>query len=134
PVLSPDLEIEQLAARGLLPEGTACAYCGTATAAVVTFRATCARAWVEEPENPYLLVAFVGVLGLFAGLLSRQRREARQHGRDVVLPLPLRLCHACRPLMADAATLTETLRRTPVYARLLDKYPEATIVLDLNWT
>jgi hypothetical protein len=55
--------------------------------------------------------------------------QRRKYGQDVVFPVPFPLCSACRPMVSSTEALKAVLRLTPVYARLLDKYPEAEVSL-----
>jgi hypothetical protein len=51
------------------------------------------------------------------------------HGRDQFVVVPIRVCNECRHKLKDKNWLREALCKTPEYADLLDRYPEAGIAL-----
>jgi hypothetical protein len=53
----------------------------------------------------------------------RAHREAGGDEEAIIVPLPV--CQACRPKLADPAALRQAVRRIPDYASLLDHYPNA---------
>jgi hypothetical protein len=127
--LSPELMIEHMIATGALPDGDCCVECGRDTPEHVVIIAECERVWVRGGEAPLLVQVlwnlFLSPLGIFAW--QGERYEA--HGNDTILPLPLRICgNCCTHLRSDEA-LRRYLRKTPVYADLLDKFPKAKLSL-----
>jgi hypothetical protein len=74
----------------------------------------------------------VGYLGLVFGVLSFWKERDRTEGRDVRFRLPLRVCRDCTDQLRDPRVLKETLLAVPVYAELLDKYPDADVSLDVG--
>jgi len=125
--MSAEVRIEQLLARGLLPEGTTCLVCRRATNDV-------AHCWtVCERERQVQAAGWkVGYLGLVFGVLSFWKERDRTEGRDVRFRLPLRVCRDCTDQLREAGVLKTALLEVPVYAGLLDKYPDADLSLDVG--
>jgi hypothetical protein len=48
-------------------------------------------------------------------------------GRQVAFRLPVRVCTGCRPRVKSGEGAREALLRSGLYARLLAKYPHATV-------
>jgi hypothetical protein len=134
-VLSPQVRIEQMLRLGLLPEETRCVVCGAPTEGTVRFWATCERVSVQEEwgAKGWQLVAFILCFGWVGALLAYRARRgdgAREHGRDVQFRLPLRVCPGCAPGLADAVALRDAVWAVPLYAGLLERYPDAVLVPD----
>ena len=130
---SPDVRVEQMLNLGMLPQETRCVVCGTATSGVAHVWATCERAFVKkDPSRTWWVVAlgwfFFGWLALI--LLLLRARDDRVHGSDVQFRLPLRVCPDCAPDLAAPGTLRDAVLAVPIYAELLDKYPDAGLALD----
>jgi hypothetical protein len=126
-IVNPVLEIEHLAAADGLPATGPCIRCGRDDAATAIVTAECERSWVRKPGRLELILSFLlrSPVLLLAHLWERQTAPADVLGRDVVLRLPLRLCLACLSEVRTQADFAKVLREVPVYARLLDRYPEA---------
>jgi len=127
--VNPVLVIEQLAAAGELPPGRGCARCGRDDAATAHVTATCERSWTKKRDGPWWLTP---ALPWFARLFVRMAEEAapaERFGRDVSLRLPVRLCPACRAEVRTRDDVADVLREVPIYARLLDRYPDAALSL-----
>lgn len=129
--VSPDLEIAQLIRAGLLPEHDGCSACGDKSVETISCWIVCERMQVEDPSamswwTVLLLALFIPLGRIF---LVWRPRETRAYGRDVEFFLPLPVCSRCRPMLSSPEAVKAVLRLTPVYARLLDKYPEAEIYL-----
>ena len=124
PVASPEMEIRALLREGTLPQERECLSCGTPTADVGHAEVICERSEVSDTGWKWRLLPL-----LFGYLVFTRSGEARERGRDLAFRLPLRLCRDCAGRLRGAA-LVEVLRRVPVYARLIDKYPDADISLD----
>jgi hypothetical protein len=129
---NPVLMIERLMAKKELPPGKDCSRCGRDSTETVVFVAECERRWIKQPGKwDWLAVAVFSVpIALFTHLWVRQQRvqDTHQFGRDIVLDLPLRLCPACRAESRTPSEIAKALRTVPVYAQLLDRYPEAKII------
>jgi hypothetical protein len=131
PGLSPEKVVETLLLAGKLPEDDHCVLCGTATDGLICCTTECERAYVQSGERPWwaYLLGFMtfGVLGAVA--VRASAREDREWGKDCILPLPLRVCAACRPQLVGPAELKAALSRVPVYRTLLQKYPYAWVTV-----
>jgi hypothetical protein len=132
-VLSPDVRVEQMLQLGMLPRETRCVVCDKATTGVAHFWAVCERAFVKkDPARVWWVVAlswiFLGWLGLI--LLLVRSRDDTVHGSDVQLRLPLRVCPECAPGLAGPGVLRDAVLVVPIYADLLDKYPNAALAMD----
>jgi hypothetical protein len=128
---SAEVRIEQLLRRGLLPEGTTCLLCRSTTKDVAHCWTVCERAIVQQPTGWYLSALNV-VSMLFGVLTFRKVLHETSKGRDLRLRLPLRVCGNCTGQLRDPRVLKETLFAVPVYAELLDKYPDADVSLDVG--
>jgi hypothetical protein len=120
------LAVEHLLLAGKLPEETACVLCGVETPEVVHYWVACERAvpfrrrWVEL--NP------ASALTLWFGHLAVTRvTQSGEHGRDARFDLPLRVCPGCKERVRGADVIKEALSRVPLYRRLLEEYPEASV-------
>ena len=132
-VLSPDVRVEQMLQLGMLPHETHCLLCGRATTGVTHVWAVCERAFVKkDASRVWWVIAlswiFLGWLGLL--LLLVRGRDDREHGSDVQLRLPLRVCPECGPDLVGPGALREAVLAVPEYADLLGKYPDAALSLD----
>lgn len=134
--VSPVVSIRALLLAGRLPGTRRCAVCDRETDGLAHAAAQCewavlagGRPTKAEIAGGCLLSSLSCGLGalLFAYLLGRGAREAKQYGEDVTLTVPVRACDDCRPGLADPAALRAALRETPEYAALLDRYPNARI-------
>jgi hypothetical protein len=124
PVLSADLELQHLVARRALPLERDCVLCSVPTDHAVPISVVCERP--EEtghvPVWQQLLLMWVSIV-LWAAHMASRRHEV--HGRDVAFHLPVRVCEPCGVGLSGTAALRDALARTPVYDRLLQKYPHA---------
>ena len=132
-VLSPEVRLEQMLRLGMLPQQTRCVVCRTETMGVTHFWAICERAFVKKDTGRVLwaialLWFFIGWLG--ALLLLVRSRDDRVHGTDVRLRLPLRVCPECIPALQEPGRLEESVLAVPLYADLLDRYPNAELAFD----
>lgn len=129
PTHSPEFVIERLLLANELPQETACALCGAETTGASYCMADCAvRAMVERPRRWYEL----GNLAWFlvgAAPYDVRTEAAREHGRDLIFRLPLRVCGACMPRLSEKDTLLRAVRRTELYRQLLERFPEARVSL-----
>jgi len=132
-VLSPVVRLEQMLQLGMLPQQTRCVFCRRETPGVAHFWAICERAFAnKDPSRVWWIVALswfcFGWLGLI--LLLVRARDDRVHGSDVRLRLPLRVCPECSPELVGPGALREAVLAVPIYADLLDQYPNAELALD----
>jgi hypothetical protein len=128
-VTAPELELTALLREDALPLESACVLCGRDTAHAVSVNVECERRWTRGGETPVWAWvvghALFGWLGWF--VLSLRNTEVREYGRDTAFVLPVRLCEPCDEGATKFAAVRDALRRTPAYARLLDKFPHAKI-------
>ena len=124
--VSADFELEQLIGAGRLPLEHDCVECGRRTGHTVTVVVECERK-VEAKDvsrgQRWVMFLLFGWLGYF---LVRQTYRPG-HGKDLIFRLPVRLCEPCSGLLTSRPSILDAFRRTPVYARLLEKYPYARI-------
>jgi hypothetical protein len=127
--LSADMQLQAMLQRGELPGTDECVRCHRPTSGAVRVVIDCERAETKAVYSRQGQVTGC-LLGLLFGwiVIGRAEREDRVLGRDVVFTVPLRICESCEPEIRSAGALRETLRRVPVYAALLDKYPSARII------
>jgi hypothetical protein len=88
----------------------------------------CERTWTDEGGGSwvaFLLRVFFFPLGL---LWFRQgSSEGTQYGKDKIYTLPLAVCRDCRKALRGQNAIKECLLTEPVYERLLEKFPDATV-------
>jgi hypothetical protein len=132
--VNPVLVIEKMLAAGELPLAQDCAICGRADAAVVKVVAECERRWLRRPGRwDWLVVAIFSLpLAILAHIWQRSRSEVQEFGRDVILTLPLRLCTSCREDVRSRTDIAALLAEVPIYAQLLNRYPDAKLSLPAN--
>jgi hypothetical protein len=125
-VVSADFELERLSTAGRLPLEVDCVECFRRTEHEVRIVAECERK--EEAREGMtaqkLVTAWLfGLIGMIVLLLLwRPRRPER--GRDLILELPIRMCESCSDRLNSITKMRDALRQSPLYARLLDKYPQ----------
>jgi hypothetical protein len=137
--VNPILEIEYLVARGDLPGGHECCQCGRPTDEIAGTVAQCETTrllrggWLQG-----VFWFFVFVLGGWIFLLLHaimSRSEETVVGKELSVAVPLRMCAACRNHVLGLSKggrqtmLSRLLAKTPVYRRLLNRYPEAQLLL-----
>ncbi len=137
-VLSPEVRLEQMLQLAMLPSEKQCVICGAETKNVAHFWAICERVQVESPPSGkvlWLMVPLTIFLGICSAafalfyILNRSQGE-RQHGNDVRLRLPLRICEQCAPKLKNPSELEKSVWSVPDYRELLDKYPNLELGLD----
>lgn len=172
--LGPDFRIDQMLHSGELPPAE-CIVCGHQDCNLTPFFADCERQYVKRKSG---FAVGVGIGPLFVPIASREG-SVECHGRDLIVPLPVKVCEHChrtipRPttargvgisaavgiglsilcmfvvhwsvaiafLIISAAlfiaskilprtrqkALRQMLKKVPVYAELLETYPDATIM------
>jgi hypothetical protein len=127
--LSADFEIEGLLARGDLPLEPNCVLCDCATRDQLVVAVQCEREREKESVPVWARVAIFLMFGWVAGLLVVLRGDSgtRTIGRNLLYHLPVRVCQDCVLSVRSSASVREALRRTELYARLLEKYPHARV-------
>jgi hypothetical protein len=128
--VSADFEIEQLLVAGALPVESNCVLCHRPTSNQAKYLVTCEVATVDAGEMPWwqkiLVVMAFGVIG-FGVYGGWQVRRPSVRGRDVILPLPIRVCPDCVETLTTTKAVRAAMQETDVYARLFEKYPRAAI-------
>ena len=125
--LSPVVEVRSLLLRGQLPATRDCACCHRETDGLLRVSVECERPIVKNSTSKAEWLAGCLLFGWLGALVMFRSREPIVHGEEVVLTVPVRVCDACRDTLADPGILRQALRQTPVYAALLDRYPNARI-------
>ena len=132
--LSADFEIEQLIQLGGLPLELDCVLCYQATPHQLTATVVCERKITPNANVKWyeILLAWSvsWVWVMFAYL--RRTRDLRSIGEDRFFPLPIRTCERCAEGLRSVPTIRDALLRTPLYSRLFEKYPTASIRLNRN--
>jgi hypothetical protein len=117
----------------MLPQQDRCVICREATSDKAYFWATCEQTFTKrDPSQSFwhLLVAWVFFGWLMLILLLLRAREDPVHGTNVRFRLPLRVCSDCRPDLRDVQALRDAVVAVPIYADLLEKYPDTELVFD----
>lgn len=128
-VLSPEVEIQTLMTQKALPVEHDCCLCGCETTETLMLMATC-----EMPEPPSAarqmarsgcaLAPWFGFLGMVVALVKLQQEyKSDPTGQEVRVRFPLRMCATCASDVSSWDVIREAMKRTPVYRRLLRKYP-----------
>jgi hypothetical protein len=128
--------IKRMLAEGALPWGETCAESGRPTKDLIQLVVQCERLHVPQDRYKLALLAVL-IFGWVAALLAFGGKDREARGRDTSIRIPLRLDREYQDRLARWASqrrLRRLLRTVPVYARLLDEYPRATIRVDATWT
>ncbi len=75
------------------------------------------------------------LLGCWALMLTMGGKQGDARGRDTAVSIPLRVCREYHRGLARWGTrrrLRRLLKTVPIYARLLDEYPRATIRVEAS--
>jgi hypothetical protein len=123
--VSPEVQLTTLLANKQLPGTAECAACGEPTEGLIIVAIECERA---EEKSDRTERAGCFLLGLLLGwiVLYRPARDGRAFGRDVQFFVPVRYCDGCAARLTESGLRT-ALRRNPVCAGVLDKYPHARV-------
>jgi hypothetical protein len=122
--------IRLMTKSGELPAGDLCAVCLRQTSESIFLNVACERVWTRTRSHRAYLALFFGLLFHHLLLSSfRDEKEPERFGRDVVVLVPLRLCAGCLPELKRASQkkLKRILGEVPVYKKLLEEYPGASI-------
>lgn len=129
--------INRMIRDGELPFGDTCAISGLLTSDSCNLYVQCESMWIKGPGFfHHLFVAFTmlafpfWIIWVLLGwaLLDERREEV---GRDRSVCTPLRICqehHRRLRRTRSQSKLRKLLRTVPIYAQLLDEYPQAKIV------
>jgi hypothetical protein len=128
--ISPELLIENLLQTGELPVDEKCLVCEEVTEQIIHVQATCERSWERESGGMTLGSLMMAVLSSPFLLLFRTRGERRTYGKDKIYRLPLRVCPTCMGTLRAQKDIKLCLLAVPEYELLLDKFPDAALVLE----
>lgn len=128
---SPEVELDARSRLGQLPLESECVVCDEPTCESLGITVECERP-VERPTIP-VSATFALLLFGWAGLLVRAMIAPRMggtqmYGDHVLFHLPMRVCRACRETLTDPERAEKAVRHTPLYARLLARYPDAVVI------
>lgn len=124
--IHPELIIKDRLARGELPGESRCAHCGVNTKELVHIDVVCEREWTRQKGGFRWGLLFATILIMRP--VQAWRQEIK-HGKNVVFRLPLAVCERCQDEHRRPRDLKAGLRRIPLYARLLDRHPQADVHL-----
>jgi hypothetical protein len=118
---SPALEVQALLLADRLPDEDHCVLCGVATDGCVRCRTECEKVFMS-PAVPWwhYMFGYVVFGWLGALLVKATAAEPQEFGTDRVFDLPLRVCDTCRHDLTSPSAVKKSLRRVPLYWRLLD--------------
>jgi hypothetical protein len=128
--VSADLEIEHRLKDGSLPVETECVICDTKTDETVVVGVVCEQSEVQTSGGIkwwYWVFFPLGIWFYFLLVVAQLTGRERQVGREVAFRLPVRVCGGCGPQVRTGGGALNALRRSPLYARLLAKYPHGAI-------
>jgi hypothetical protein len=126
--VSADLELEHLVAAGALPLEQECVTCGRQTSHCAVVSVVCERP-EETGHVPLWQQVLLFTVSLWLYVLQMMTKRTEVHGRNVAFQLPVRVCPGCAEGLTTKAAVRDVLTRTPVYERLLGKYPHAQVTL-----
>lgn len=126
--VSADLEIRHRLAERSLPIESDCVLCKLRTDDTLRVTVVCEQSEEKSSFKWWYWVFFpIGFWFLLLLVFAYFTRRDERLGRDVSFTLPTRVCHRCAPQVRTAVDAADVLRQTVLYARLLDKYPHATV-------
>jgi hypothetical protein len=121
--------------RGELPWGEICAVSGKPTRDVLEAYIQCERTYLRGAGGRNSMVLTFLEFMISPAIALFMRREADRGvvaGRDTYVPTSLRVANQYHDSLAQCASqrqLKRLLRQVPPYAKLLDRYPNATVFL-----
>ncbi len=123
--------IQAMIRRGELPSGDICPYSGRPANNTLFVHVQCERVWVRGGDSMGAgqVIAYVLLLGWIGALIASIKTRPREElGQDTSLELPLRISSDAGSKILRIRrqrALKMLLRKTPVYATLLEEFPEA---------
>lgn len=129
--------INRMIRDGELPFGDTCAISGLPTSDSCNLYVRCESMWTKGPgffRHLFIIITCVAlpctiVWALLGWALLEERHEEVGRDRSVCVPLRVRQEHQRRLRRTrNQAKLRKMLRTVPIYAQLLDEYPQAKIV------
>jgi hypothetical protein len=120
-----------LAARGELPTETVCVSCSRSTNMYLALEVECERTFAKKMSAAYyFLTSFFSPLYLLV-FLKREYDNPEVHGRELVVRTPIRICEVCAAkTRLDRETCRNLMSKNNLYAKLLTRYPNASIAWD----
>jgi hypothetical protein len=122
---SPELLLRETFDINDVPGDDGCVACGAATDQIVRVVAECEKAWGKRAGFEW--GTFFLSLLLLPLVVFRWRNVDQMRGSDKFFVLPIRVCPQCQQALKGTARIKDCLRHIPVYRRLLDKFPDATV-------
>ena len=127
---SPELVIEHILATGQHPGGTTCVQCGLDTGDNIHIIAECERRWTHRSGGFSWMSLLISALFLPVQIFAWEAADERQFGKNKIYRLPLPVCRDCLPGLRSRSVIVKCLQTIPEYARLLEKFPNATLTVD----
>jgi hypothetical protein len=123
-VLSPELEISTLLSVNGLPIEPDCAFCGCRTQDSLMVQVSTESSIQQESFSPDLSLISLFLSPITGVVLLPGADQSSGGGESLQVMLPIRMCQSCASDVESWDEIREAMRRTPVYRRLLRKYPE----------
>ena len=127
--------IRRMIRDGELPCGDLCTLSGRRTKDTFVLRVECERVWTRGSQSDCMDRAFFGFLffGWLGAIIGwgKEERRPQELGRKTTIEVPLRVCSEFHGRLARKRRqryLKNLLRQVPVYAALLDEYPQAVVL------
>lgn len=128
--------IETMLRKGELPYGDVCPVSGRRTDDSIYFHVQCERVWVRggDSVNYGKVIAYYLLFGWIGAFIASKNMEPLQElGRDTHITIPLRISSEVRSKLLRTRhqkALKSLLKQVPVYAKLLQEYPNAVVTPD----
>ena len=124
--------IQAMIHNGSLPSRDDCPYSSRPANETVFFRVQCEVPWSGESKPTHLQkVLLTMIFGWFGNLfIFLKSQETMECGRDTSIEVPLQISSDFRDKILrirNQSKLKALLSKTPIYARLLKEFPDATI-------
>ena len=109
-----------------LPKSDTCQVCNLKRGTVISCVVQCESEAVHAPGYWTTLLKMMLAPWMIASMLARDYHNVEHHGRDTAISLPVPVCDQCEPQFRKSeAARRDALRRTDIYAKLLDEFPDA---------
>jgi hypothetical protein len=84
---------------------------------------------VRSDDGPSGVLAVLALLLTGWLIILRRRGDQQEYGKDKIYTLPLAVCRQCRSTLRDQRAIKEALCQVPEYRQLLDKFPDARVIV-----